>query len=167
MTAIGTAVAVFPIARRVSESLALGFVISRMMEAAVIMTGVVSLLAVVTLRQDLGGTDADRAWPPRRSRWSTCATGPSCSAPASMPAFNAVLFGTLLYRSGLVPRFIPTLGLVGAPLLLTADVLARVRPLHPETGPALLLTLPIAVWELSVGIYMLVKGFRPTPYSVD
>jgi hypothetical protein len=166
LTAIGTAVAVFPIARRVSESLALGFVISRTMEAAVIMTGVVSLMAVVTLRQDLGGTDAAGLATTAQSlvdvRDWTFLFGPGL-----MPAFNALLFGALLYKSGLVPRWIPTLGLVGAPLLITAAVLAVFGHLTLMTGPALLLTLPIAVWELSVGTYMLVKGFRPTPYSVD
>jgi hypothetical protein len=166
LTAIGTAVAVFPIARRVSESLALGFVISRTMEAAVIMTGVVSLMAVVTLRQDLGGTDAAALATTAQSlvdvRDWTFLFGPGL-----MPAFNALLFGALLYKSGLVPRWIPTLGLVGAPLLITAALLVVFGHLTLMTGPALLMTLPIAVWELSVGTYMLVKGFRPTPYSVD
>ncbi|MFC5175244.1 DUF4386 domain-containing protein [Nocardioides taihuensis] len=165
LTAIGTAVAVFPVVRRVNQSLALGFVISRTMEAAVIMTGVVSLMAVVTLRQDLGSDAAGLATTAQALvdvRDWTFLFGPGL-----MPALNALLFGTLLHKSGLVPRWIPTLGLIGAPLLITAAVLVVFGHLTLMTGPALLLTLPIAVWELSVGTYMLVKGFRPTPYSVD
>jgi hypothetical protein len=124
LTAVGSAVALFPVVKRQNEAAALGFVAARLIEAAVIMIGVVSLLAVVTLRQSLAGSSgvdtpallftgqalvAVRDW--------TFLLGPGL-----MPAFNAVLLGSLLYRSRLVPRVIPTMGLVGAPLLLAADL---------------------------------------------
>ena len=82
-----------------------------------------------------------------------------------MACVNALLFGTLLYRSRLVPRIIPTIGLVGAPLLLTANMLTPVRAHHPGQGWSMLATLPIATWELSVGFYMTFKGFKRTPYT--
>lgn len=164
LAGIGTAVAVYPIMRRVRSSFALGFVMSRMVEAAVIMIGVVSLLAVVTLRQDLAGTDAA----------GLATTGQALVAvrnwtflfgPGFMAVFNALLFGTLLYKSRLVPRAIPTLGLIGAPLLFTADVLTLFGVTSQTSAWSALATLPVAAWEFSVGVYMLTKGFRPSPVT--
>lgn len=166
LTGIGSAVAIFPIARRVNQSLALGFVLSRMVEAAVILIGVVALLTVVTLRQDVGGAAADVS--------ALTTTGHALVAvrdwtfllgPGFMASVNALLFGTLLYRSRLVPRIIPALGLVGAPLLLTANLLTFFGH-NTQTGSwSMLATLPVAAWELSIGFYMLIRGFRPAPVS--
>ena len=137
-----------------------------MVEAAVIMIGVVALLAVLTLHQDVAGTaDPSTAHHHRSRPGRPAATGPSCSGPGFMASFNAVLFGTLLYRSRLVPRIIPTIGLVGAPLLFTANMLALFGHATPAHGWAMIATLPIATWELSVGFYMTFKGFRRTPYT--
>jgi hypothetical protein len=164
LAGIGTAVAVFPIMKRVRTSFALGFVLTRMVEAAVILTGVVSLMAVVTLRQDLAGGDAA----------GLATTGQALVAvrdwtfllgPGFMAVFNALLFGTLLYKSRLVPRIIPTLGLVGAPLLFTANTLTFFGLNTQLSVWSGLATLPIATWELSVGVYMLTKGFRPSPVT--
>ena len=163
LAGIGSAVAVFPVVKRVNESLALGFVMSRMVEAAVIMIGVVALLAVVGLHQDYAGT-ADPA--------TLTTTGHELVAsrdwtflfgPGFMACVNAVLFGTLLYRSRLVPRVIPTLGLIGAPLLLTANMLAVFGRATPAEGWSMLAALPIAAWELSIGFYMTFKGFKAVP----
>jgi hypothetical protein len=162
LAGIGTAVAVYPVVKRVRASLALGFVMTRMVEAAVIMAGVVSLLAVVTLRQDLAGTDATGLATTGQALVSvrdwTFLFGPGFMAVA-----NALMFATLLLTSGLVPRWIPTLGLVGAPLLLTANLLTLFGHNEQVSTLSAIATLPIATWELSVGIYMLTKGFRTTP----
>ena len=166
LACIGTAVAVYPVVRRQNESLALGFVTSRMLEATVIMIGVASLLAIVTLRQDLsGGPDTNQA--------SLLTAGHALVAvrnwtflfgPDLCAALNALLFGTLLYQSRLVPRLIPTLGLVGAPLLLAATVAAALGAI--EQGSVWFVgALPVAAWELSVGIYMTVKGFKASPIT--
>ena len=77
---------------------------------------------------------------------------------------NALLFGTLLFRSRLVPRWIPTLGLIGGPLMLMASVLT-VLGVTENGSPWYLGVVPLATWELSVGIYMAVKGFRPSPLT--
>lgn len=162
LTAVGSAVAVYPVVRRQSGALALGFVTSRLVEAAVVMIGVVSLLAVVTMRQDFAGSGADAA--------SVTVTANALVSvrdwtflfgPGLMPVFNALLFGTLLYRSRLVPRIIPTIGLIGAPLLLTAFVANLFGGFAQVSTASLFLTLPVAAWELSVGVWMTVKGFRP------
>jgi hypothetical protein len=167
IAAIGTAVTLFPVVKRQNEAFALGFVTSRMFEAAVIVIGVVSLLSIVTLRQDLAGVaGADTG--------SLVTAGQALVAirdwtfllgPGLMAGVNALLLGTLMYRSGLVPRVIPVLGLVGAPLLLaatTATFFGHNEQLSTVSGVA---TLPVAGWELSLGIWLVVKGFKPCPIT--
>jgi hypothetical protein len=167
LACIGTAVVLFPVVRRQNEATALGFVTTRMLEAAVIMIGVVSLLAVVTLRQNLAGaTGADQA--------TLVAVGQSLVAvrdwtmvlgPSLMAALNALLLGSLMYRSRLVPRIIPTIGLIGAPLLLAATVATLFGHIEQFSTVAALAALPVAAWELSLGVYMVVKGFKPSPIT--
>ena len=82
-----------------------------------------------------------------------------------MPAINALCFATILYRSRLVPRIIPTIGLIGAPLLLTAFVAILFGAFDQVSTASFFLTLPIAAWEFTVGVYMAVKGFRPSPLT--
>lgn len=161
LAGIGSAVAIFPVARKVSEARALGFVMTRMLEAAIIMIGVVALLAVVAMRQDVAGAATDAT--------AVTVTGQSLVegrnwtflfGPGFMAVFNALMFAGLLYRSRLVPRIIPTIGLIGAPLLLTTDVLNAFGLGVQGEGWSMLCTLPITIWELSIGFYMTFKGFR-------
>ncbi|KGN38365.1 DUF4386 domain-containing protein [Knoellia aerolata] len=164
LACIGSAVAFWPVARRLHESLALGFVTTRMFEAAVIMTGVVSLLAVVTLRQagESAGTDQTSLVTTGQAlvavRDYTFQFGPNMSA-----ALNAMMIGTILYRSRLVPRILPLMGLLAVVPLLTATV-ATVAGVTEQGSvwfaPGGVL---IFVWELSLGIYLVVKGFKPSP----
>jgi hypothetical protein len=164
LACIGTAVVLFPLLRREHEGAALGFVTTRMFEAAIIVLGIISLLSVVTLREDLvgaAGTDAA----------SLTTTGHALVAirdwtflfgPNFMAAFNAALLGFLMWRSQLVPRFIPTIGLIGAPLLLASGI-AALFGFHTLTDPTHFIAVaPIFIWELSLGIYMAFKGFRPS-----
>jgi hypothetical protein len=162
LACIGTAVVLFPVVKRWGEAAALGFVATRVLEAATIFLGVISLFAVVTLRQDLAGaTGAEEA--------SLAVAGRTLAAvhqwtfllgPGLMAGLNALLLGSLLYRSGLVPRVIPLIGLAGAPLLI-ASCTATVFGLWSQVSAgALVLTLPVAVWELSLGLWLLVRGFR-------
>ena len=81
--------------------------------------------------------------------------------PGLMPALNAFLLGYLMYRSGLVPRIIPTIGLIGAPLLLASTLGTMLGVNDPQSIWTAIATLPIFVWELSIGLYMTFKGFRP------
>ena len=79
-----------------------------------------------------------------------------------MPALNAVLLGTLLYRARLVPRVLPLLGLIGAPLLVAADFAVLFDLIGRTSTPALVTALPIALWEFSLGVWLVVKGFKPS-----
>ena len=164
LTAVGSAVAVYAVVKRQNGSMALGFVTSRLVEAAVVMIGVVSLLAVVTMRQDFTGGDATSLTVTANAlvelrNWTFL------FGPGLMPVFNAVLFGTLLYRSRLVPRIIPTVGLIGAPLLFAAFVACLFGAIEQVSATAFFLTLPIAAWELTVGLWMTFKGFDRTAVS--
>jgi hypothetical protein len=160
LAAIGTAVAVFPVIRRVGEAPALGFVTTRLFEAAVIVIGVVALFAVVTLRTpDATGSDA--------ATLTTVGTAlvavrdwTFLIGPGLMPGFNALLFGAVLYRSRLVPRWIPLLGLIGGPLLISSAVGVMIGINELGSPWSVIATAPIFVWELSVGVWMLVRGFR-------
>jgi hypothetical protein len=164
---IGTAVTLFPVVKRQNEAVALGFVTARSFEAAVIVIGVVSLLSVVTLRQDLaGGAGTDDG--------SLVSIGQSLVAvrdwtftlgPSLIPGINALLLGYLMYRSGLVPRLIPVLGLIGAPLLIASAIATLFRGNDPVTVLAAIATIPIFLWELSLGLWLVVKGFKPSPIT--
>ena len=163
LTGIGTAVALYPVIKRHGPGRAVGFIASRTLEAAMICAGVLAVLAVYTLRQDVtGGTDT--------AALTTTASGlvavkdwSFLLGPGIMPAISALCFATIMYQSRLVPRWIPTVGLIGAPLLLASSTATLFGAWDQVSSPSLLMVLPIATWELSVGIYMTVKGFRTPP----
>jgi hypothetical protein len=169
LACIGTAVTLYPVVKRQNEGVALGFVAARVLEAVMIFTGVVSLLSLLTLRQDLGGAaGANTA--------ALVTVGASHVAvynwtfllsQSLMPGINALLLGSLLYRSRLVPRFIPVMGLIGGPLLIIA-VFATLFGQHSSlTGLAGLPVIPVAAWEFSLGVWLVVKGFRPSPITAE
>ena len=167
LAGIGTAVTLFPVVKRQNEGMALGFVAVRTLEAAMIFTGVLSLLSLVHLRQDLGTTaEADPA--------ALVTTGASLVATYNgtmllgqtlMPCLSAVLLGTVMYRSGLVLRALPLTGLIGAPLLLASSVAVFFGVIAPISTWTAIATLPIALWEFSLGLWLTFKGFRPSPIT--
>ena len=157
---IATAVALYPVTRRVSRTAAIGFVTSRVVEAVLILVGVLCVLTVVTLRASATGSDglaltgtalvAMRQW--------TFLVGPGL-----MAGVNALLLGYVMYRSRLVPRIIPIIGLVGAPLILLSATVTLFGGWGQLSLAGGLCALPIAVWEFSLGLWLPVKGFRTTP----
>jgi Domain of unknown function (DUF4386) len=161
LAGIGTAVVLYPVVKRQNEAVALGFVSTRVLEAATIFVGVASLLAVVTLRQAGAGPDA-------------LVTGQALVAlydrmfllgQSFIPALNALLLGSLLYRSRLVPRVLPVVGFVGAALLLASDVAVLFGLWDRVSALSAIAALPIALWEFSLGVYLVVKGFKPSPIT--
>lgn len=169
LTGIGTAVALYPVLKRYGPGRAIGFVASRTLEAAMIFSGVVAVLAVYTLRQ--GGGDPAMLTT-TASALVALKEWTFLLGPGVMAAVNALCFATIMYQSRLVPRWIPTVGLIGAPLMLASSTSTLFGVIEQVSSAGLLLALPIATWELSVGIYMLVKGFRTegqraVPVAVD
>jgi hypothetical protein len=163
LAGIGTAVVLYPVLKRQNEAVALGFVGARTLEASTIFVGVASLLAIVTLRQSGAGASA-------------LATGRALVGAydamfligqSTIPAVNALLLGYLLYKSRLVPRVLPVLAFISAPLLL-ASMAARVWSIGGTPNKLWLIAgIPIAVWELSLGVYLTVKGFKPSPITAE
>jgi hypothetical protein len=169
LAGIGTAVTLYPVVKRQNEGAALGFAAARVLEAGMIFTGVVSLLSLVTLRQDLGGAAGANA----AALGTTAASHVAIYnwtfllSQSLMPGINALLLGSLMYRSRLVPRIIPVLGLIGGPLLIIA-VFATLFGQHSSlAGLALLPVIPVAAWEFSLGVWLAVKGFRPCPITAE
>jgi hypothetical protein len=158
LAGVGTAVVLFPVLRRQSETAALGIVATRILEASLILVGVASILTLVGLRN--GGAGAAQA----------ATIGPALVglydgvflvSQSLMPALTDLLLGYLLYRSRLVPRALPIIAFVGAPLLLASD-LAVLFGAYGRTAPlAGAAALLVAVFELGTGLWLLVKGFDP------
>jgi Domain of unknown function (DUF4386) len=161
---IGTAVVLFPILKRQNEGLALGYVAARIVESTFIGIGIVSLLAIVTLRQDVGGAGgAGSLVPVGRSLvamhdW-TFLLGPGWVVGVG----NGLILGYLMYRSGLVPRGMAMLGLIGGPLIIASGTAVLLGVFKAGSAPQIIATAPEFVWELSLGIYLMVKGFKPSP----
>ena len=165
---IATAVVIYPLVKRLSATLALGYVTARIMESVFIAIGLVAIVALV---------DVNDAW--------TGASGAGAAAleaqgntlvslydwafqfgPGLVVGFgNGLILGYLMYRSGLVPRRMAMLGLIGGPVLILSFVLILFGAFENGSGPSALMTLPEAAWELSLGIYCAWKGFRPSPVA--
>lgn len=161
---IGTAVVLFPILKRQNESLALGYVAARVIESVFIGIGIISLLAVLTLRQDVGGgVGAGSLVMDGRSlvaihNW-TFLLGPGWVVGIG----NGLMLGYLMYRSGLVPRGMAMLGLIGGPLIIISGTAVLFGVIDRGSTAQAIATIPEFIWELSLGIYLVVKGFKPAP----
>jgi hypothetical protein len=154
LACIGTALAFYPVLKKQNEMLALGFVAARILEATLIFAGVASLLTVLSLCS-LGSESQvlarglvmlyDRLF---------------LISQSFIPAVNALLLGTLLYQTRLVPRILPVIGIIGAFTLVAGDV-AVLYGVYDQRAPiAGLSAIPIALWEFSLGIYLTFKGFK-------
>ncbi len=162
---LGTALVLYPVTRRVSRTAAIGFIVTRAVEGVIIIVGVMSVLAVVTLKADFAGAAGAQADSLRvtanalvDARQWTFLLGPGI-----LPAFNALLLGYVLYRSRLVPRIIPTIGLIGAPLLLISSTSTIFGGWEQTSGYGFLFGILIATWEFSLGVYLTFKGFKRVP----
>jgi hypothetical protein len=159
---VGTALTLFPVLKRQNEVLALGYVTARLVECGFIAVGILSLVTVVTLRQEAAGADAA----------SLILVGQALVAIHNWtfllgPAFVGVLgtglvLGYLMYRSGLVPRPMAVLGLIGGVLVCVSGTAVLLGALEQGGSAQTLATMPEFLWELSLGIYLTVKGFRPS-----
>jgi hypothetical protein len=162
VSGIATAVVIFPVVKRVNESIALGYVASRTVESILILIGVLSLLAVVALQQDLGPSDGaltDVSGALVALHEQTRLLGPQFCAGLG----NGILLGYLMWRSRLLPRPMVLFGLVGGPLALLAGIGVLLGAWDITDGLPVALTAPEAIWELSLSLWLLIRGFRPSP----
>jgi hypothetical protein len=154
VSGVGTAVALYPIARRQNEALALGYVASRIMESVFIAAGIIFALGVVGLRHDLPSAH-DAAFTLAALKDWTFLFGPGF-----FPLGNGLLLGYLMYRSGLVPRRMAWVGMIGGPLLFLAGVGVLFDLWDAGSTVPALATIPEFIWEAFLGIYCTIYGFR-------
>jgi Domain of unknown function (DUF4386) len=157
LAGIATAVILYPILRKQNESFALGLVAARVLESGTIFVGVAFLLSIVTLRQNAAGTEA-------------LATSHALVAlydrifllgQSFMPAVCDLLLGFLLYKSRLVPRRLSLIGIVGGPVLVLGYLAVLFGALDQHGAVAGLSAVLVAVFEFSLGVWLIVKGFNP------
>ncbi len=161
LACIGTALAFYPVLKKQNEMLALGFVAARVLEATLIFAGVASLLTVLNLRAL--GAEAQVA-----SRGLVMLYDRLFLISQSfIPAVNALLLGTLLYQTRLVPRILPIVGIVGAFTLVAGDVAVLFEIFDQRAPIAGLSAIPIALWEFSLGVYLTFKGFKENDLILD
>jgi hypothetical protein len=159
---VGTAVVMYPILKRYSQTLSLSYVASRTIEATIIGVGAISLLSILTLRDDYAGV-ADAA--------SLEVAGQSLVAihdwtflfgPGFCVGVNGILLGWMMYRTGLMPPRLAMFGIVGGPLIFVSAIFVLFGA-YEQDGVHALLSLPEFVFEASFAIYLIVKGFRASP----
>ena len=165
ISVIGTAVTLFPIVKRQNESIALGYVAGRVLEAVVIVVGIISILTVVTLRQDFAGaTGANAA--------SLLVAGKSLVVihnwtflfgPSLAIGVNTLLLAYLMFTSRLVPRLIPVLGLIGGPVIFAAGTAEMFGLFQQVSAWGAIAAIPVTAWELSLAVWLIVKGFKASP----
>jgi hypothetical protein len=157
---VGTGVVLYPIVKRQNESLALGYLSARVLEAAAILVGVISVLSVVTLRQNLDGEAADA---------SATAVGAALLAihawtfwmgPGIALGIGTLLLASLMYSSGLVPRAVAWLGFIGGSLILLSSIAVLFGVYDQDGTVGLVVALPVFAWEVSLAIWLISKGFK-------
>jgi hypothetical protein len=168
VTNIGTAVVLYPIVKRQSEGLALGYVTARVVECTFILVGLISAISILSVNSAFAGASGAEAGALAAQGQTLAATydWAFLFGPGLVVGFgNGLILGYLMYRSGLVPRRMAVFGLVGGPLLIVSFGLILFGVYDNGSGPAFLLALPEIIWEASLGIYCAWKGFRPSPIT--
>ena len=159
---IGTAVVIFPIVRRRNEELALGYVTARVIESTFILVGILSVLGIITLRNQVAGaSEGTVAYTLAAIKDWTFLLGPGWVVGWG----NGLILGYLMYRSELVPRRAAVLGLIAGPLIIVSGTAVMFAANHPSNTLRTLqglATIPEFLWELFLGVYCTVKGFRPS-----
>lgn len=162
---IGTSITLFPILKKYNESMAIGTVCFRLLEATIIIIGIMSLLAIVTLNHEF----LKEANPNISSylmagkllldihNW-TFLYGPNLILGPS-----TFMTSYLLYKLKLVPRVVTYLGLVGGPLISAVAVMVMFGVFSQLSIWGVGLAIPVFAYEVSLAIWLIAKGFKSTP----
>lgn len=161
---VGTGVVLYPVLKRQSQSLALAYVAARTIEAMIITVGILSLVTVLLLRQDSPG-GADGALEVVAATLLTLQDATLLFGPGFALGIGSILLAALMYASRLVPRFIAVLGLVGGGLISLSTVLVLFGLYGQFSGVGLLVALPVFAWEVSLALWLIVKGFNVAAVS--
>jgi hypothetical protein len=157
VTGIGTAVVLFPLLKKQNESAALALVAARIVESACIFGGVAFIMTIVTLRQAGAGADMAAVG----HALATLYDRMFLQSQSFMPAICDILLGTLLYKSRLVPRALSLIGIIGGPVLLLGYLAVMFGLVGQHAPLAGLSALFVALFEFSLGVWLVVKGFNP------
>jgi hypothetical protein len=165
ISGIGVAVVMFPILRRQSERLALGYVASRIVESTTIGVGLISLLSILTLRGDLAASVGANSGSLEIAGRTLVAVHDwtFLVGPGFCVGVNGLLLGYLMYSSGLMPPRLAMFGVIGGPLAFVASTAVLFGAWDQASGADFILTIPEIVFEASFAIYLIVKGFRASP----
>jgi hypothetical protein len=157
---IGTAVVLYPVVKRQNHSLALGYVAARIIECTFILVGILAVLSIVTLSQEnAGGEEGAIAYTLAALKDWTFILGPGFVVGWG----NGLILGYLMYRSALVPQRLAMFGLVGGPLIILSGTLVMFGVFDAGGTGQALATIPEFIWELGLGIYATVWGFKSSP----
>jgi hypothetical protein len=158
---IGSATAMYTVIKRRYPNLALSFVAARIMESVFIGVGILCVLTVVTLRQDYAGSDSPTGLAAVGDGFLTMQQWTFNLGPAFVVGVgNGLILGFIMYRTGLVPRRLAMFGLVGGPLIIATGSAAVLGLIEPDGAIQQLSAAPEFIWELGLGIYLIVKGFK-------
>src|SRR2546421_80527 len=164
LAGIDTAVVLYPVLKKQNEAAALGLVAARILESGTIFVGVVFLMSIVSLRQAGAGAGALVS----SQALATLYDRIFLQGQSFMPAICDLLLGFLLYKSRLVPRGLALIGIVGGPILLAGYLAVMFGLIGQHAALATFSSLPVALFEFSLGVYLVVKGFQPSPiFSSD
>ena len=166
LTNIGCATVLFPILKRQDEGLALAYAAARIVECTFILVGILSVLAIVTLRQTASAADAGSLLTVGKALHAikdwTFLLGPGFTDGIG----TGLILGWVLYRSGLVSRRMALFGVVGGPLLAASGVAVLLGVIPQGSAAQGIATIPEIVWEMFLGLWLTFKGFRPAPIAV-
>jgi hypothetical protein len=163
LAGIATAIVLYPVLKKQNEAMALGLVASRILEAGTIFVGVAFLLSIVTLRRDGAGAEALATTHALVALYDRI----FLLGQSFLPAVNDFLLGFLLYKSRLVPRALSIIGIVGSVPLVAAYIAILIGSIEQRSVLAGMSALLVAVFEFSLGIYLIVRGFRSSPITAN
>ena len=165
VTNIGCATVLFPLLKKQNEGLALAYVAARLVECTFILIGLLSLLAIVTLRQGATAADSGSLLLIGKALHSihdwTFLLGPGLTDGVG----TGLILGYLMYRSGLVSRRMALFGVIGGPLLAASGVAVLMGLIPQQSTPQGILTVPEVIWEAFLGLWLTFKGFSPAPIT--
>lgn len=159
---IATAIIIFPLLKRVSEAVSLGYVASRTVESVLILIGVISLMSAMTFRAEFNPGNNTHDILMIRQLFVVFHDWTFLLGPQFCSGFgNGMLLGYLMFRSGAVPRRMALFGLIGGPLAFIGGIMVLFGILEPLSPGLFALTALEIIWELFIFIYAIFKGFKP------
>jgi hypothetical protein len=168
VSAAGIAIGLYPVLRKHNRAVALGALAARTVEGALVLVGMIGLLTLLSVSQEIVAGAADAS--------SFEAVGSSLLAARDWThgyvmvlawLAGAFMYYCLLYKARLVPRWLSGWGLVGAALCLGATVYSGFTQQLGFTPVNLAANLLIFAQEIALGVWLIAKGFNPATLTSE